>query len=67
MVSVTWTNLHLQNTTLGYGFHFKQRNLGRLPIETFVHDGVHTLVRIECGYPKASPNTKRHPPPELSI
>jgi hypothetical protein len=52
------------NTTLGYGFHFQQRNPTTLPIESFAHDSGRTLVRAEYGYPKGSQITN---PLQLSI
>jgi hypothetical protein len=51
------TNLDLQNTTLGYGFHFQHRNPRTLPIKSFVHDSGLILARAKYGYPKGSPNT----------
>jgi hypothetical protein len=53
------------NTTLRYGFHFQQRNPRTLPIESFVHDIGHTLVRAKYGHPKGSPVT--NPLLQLSI
>jgi hypothetical protein len=55
--SNTQTNLHLRNTTLGYGFHFQHRSPRTLSIESFSHDSGWTLVHVEYGYPKGSPNT----------
>jgi hypothetical protein len=51
--------------TLGYGFHFQQRNPRTLPIESFAHDSGCTLVHAKYGYPKGSPIT--NPPLQLSI
>jgi hypothetical protein len=53
------------NTTLGYGFHFQQRNRRTFAIESFGHDSGRTLVRAEYGYPKGSPVTNL--PLQLSI
>jgi hypothetical protein len=50
--SNTQTNPDLWNTTVGYGFHFKHRNPGKLPIKSFAHDCRRTLVRAEYGYPR---------------
>jgi hypothetical protein len=64
------TNLDLRNTTLGYGFHFQQRNSRTFPIESLAHDSGRNLVRAEYGYPKGSPDTnsyRRNPPLQLSI
>jgi hypothetical protein len=55
--SNTQTTLALQNTTLGYGFHFQHRNFGTFPLKDLAHDSERTLVRAEVGYPKESPNT----------
>jgi hypothetical protein len=55
--SNTQTNLDLQNTTLGYGFHFQHTDSRRIPIEGLAHDSGRTLVCVEYGYPKGSPNT----------
>jgi hypothetical protein len=53
----TQTNLDLRDTTLGYGFHFQHRNSRTFPIESLAHDSGSTLVCVEYGYPKGSPNT----------
>jgi hypothetical protein len=68
--SSTQTNLDLQNTTLGYGFHFQHRNPRTLPMQSCVHDHGRTLVRAEYGYPKRFPHTnsyRRNPPLQLPI
>jgi hypothetical protein len=56
--SNTQTNLHLLNTTVRYGLHFKHTNPRMLPTKSFAHDCRCTLVRAEYGYPKGSQNTK---------
>jgi hypothetical protein len=64
------TNLDLRNTTLVYGFHFQHRHSRMFPIESLVHDNGRTLVCVEYGYPKGSPNTnsqRRILPLQLSI
>jgi hypothetical protein len=38
------TNLDLQNTTVGYGFHFQHRNFGTFRVEDLAHDSGRTLV-----------------------
>jgi hypothetical protein len=43
----TQTNLDLWNTTLGYCFHFQNKNPRTFPIERFAHDSGRTLVRVE--------------------
>jgi hypothetical protein len=45
------------NTTLGYGFHFQQRNPRTLRIQSFVHDSGCTLESAEYSNPKGSPIT----------
>jgi hypothetical protein len=50
-----FTPIWTWNTTLGYGFHFQQRNPRMLPIESLAHDSGHTLVCAKYGYPKGSP------------
>jgi hypothetical protein len=39
--------MDLRNTTLGYGFHFQQRNSRTFPIERIAHDSRRTLVCAE--------------------
>jgi hypothetical protein len=55
--SKTQTNLHLRNTTLGYGFHFQHRHFGTFPVEDLAREIGRALVRAEYGYPKGSANT----------
>jgi hypothetical protein len=57
VVSYILTNLDLQNSTLGYGFHFQHRNSRTFPIENLSHYSERTLIYSEYGYPKGSPNT----------
>jgi hypothetical protein len=61
------TNFYIKllKPTLGYGFHFQQRNPRTLPIERFAHDSGCTLVHAKYGYSKGSPIT--NPPLQLSI
>jgi hypothetical protein len=42
---------------LGYGFHFQHRHSTTFPIESLAHYNERTLVCVEYGYPKGSPNT----------
>jgi hypothetical protein len=51
-------NLDLQNATQWYSFHFERRHSRTFPIESLDNDSGHTLVRVEYGYPKGSPDSK---------
>jgi hypothetical protein len=48
----------LQNTTLGYGFHFQHRISRTFPIESLVHDRGRTLLCAEYGYLEGFPTVK---------
>jgi hypothetical protein len=61
LIYKTILNLDLQNTALGYGFHFQHRHSRTFPNESLTYDSGRTLVCAEYGYPKGSPNTNAHP------
>jgi hypothetical protein len=57
----TQTNLDLQNTALGYGFHFQHRHSRTFPSESLAYNTGRTLVCAKYSYLKAPQNTSAHP------